>query len=576
MSLQDPEFDQLKRAYSESRFNDALKSVNKLLAQHPQSFALRWHHARVLEKLERFSEARAALAKVLKLRSDFVPALIMQVQLYFHEHESDTDDVFEDDPEQKEQTRFDLIEKRLYKILSIDPNAVDALHMLSGLLRGHEGDVHVAKAKQLLDRAISLAPERIDLLEDRANSFLAQAFAINSENDYNSDDADIVTTFSGMRYSRSMLEQALADFQTCYALGHQHRYGLRVGSILHDLERFNDALVAYDSVLSRIPKDDPYRPFILERRERSENNGAGEREHMAQMLEAAVSHKGGKDRGLDEDNIAQAILSAANAVRSGKSVSDALDARVSDDPDENMATSIAAQILNVANESPPGLVAVDAKDFPSYQQKFAAQCKHKLSPLGLRHVCDAEAQGMRLMLGQRVLLSFFADASGETGVTCFAMKPKQPSLTALLFLLFTGKWKTVATVRKSTKMVECVSQFNNGDHLSTLYESPSPFEYSAPIFIEKLPANTSAAELVALHLQRVAEHKQENPGVVILRALNLAAMEQRWIKGQAVKRDYRTKIGYITEPELQKLLGAHYDKFAHKVRAKLKVLAADL
>lgn len=576
MSLQDPEFDTFKRAFKAENFEAALQSIKKLLAQYPQSFALRWHHARVLEKLERFAEARAALTKVLKLRSDFVPALIMQVQLDFHEHEANADsDIFAEDPIQTQQERFEAIEERLYKILSIDPNAVDALHMLSGLLRGHELDAHLAKADQLLNRAISLAPERVDLLEDRANSLLAKAVVHGELNSPQNNTANILSTFSGMHYYRDILEQALADFETCYELSHQHRYGLRVGSILHDLGRFDEALATYDNVLAHVPEDDPYRTFIVERRARSENNGGGEREQMAKMLEASVANEG-KDRGLEEDNIAHAVLSAANAVRAGKSVNDALEARLSDDPDDIMATSIAVQIINVANEPKPELIAVDPKDFPPYQQKFIAQCKDALSNLGLHHVCDAEAQGMRLMLGQRILLSFFADEFGETGVACFSMRPKQINLIGFLYLLFTLKWKVLAATFKTNKMVECVSQFTNGDHLSTQYQSVSPFEYGPPIYIEKLSTHASPAELVALHLQRLEEYKAEYPIAKAMRAVDLEGIEERWVRGQAVKRNYRAQLGYVTDTELQKLLGTFYDKFAEKVRAKIKVLAADL
>jgi hypothetical protein len=53
-------------------------------------------------------------------------------------------------------------------------------------------------------------------------------------------------------------------------------------------------------------------------------------------------------------------------------------------------------------------------------------------------------------------------------------------------------------------------------------------------------------------------------------------MEERWVRGQAVKRSYRAQLGYVTDTELQKLLGIHYDTFAQKVREKIKVLATDL
>jgi tetratricopeptide (TPR) repeat protein len=566
MALQDPEFDTFKRAYQSEDFAGALVSLKKLLALYPQSFSLRWHQAKVLEKLERYAEARQVVEKVISARNDFVPALILQVQLDFHQSANEIDDNYDD------EAHFTLIEQRLYKILSIDPKSVDALHMLSGLLRGHEGDAHLAKANQLLDRALSLAPERIDLLEDRANSFLASATVQDTDKD---DPKNTVTTFSGVRYFRKPLEQALADFQQCYKLSQQHRYGLRAGAILHDLGRFDEALAAYDQVLAVVAEDDPYRPLIIERRARSENNGAGEREHMAQMLEAAIA-KGGKDRSLEEDKVAHAIMSAANAVRGGKSVSDALETRISDDPYDNVVTSIAVQILNVANEPHPKLVEADPKNYPNYQQAFIAQCKRDLEPLGLHHVCDAEAEGLKMMLGKSVLLSFFADETGETGVACFCLKPKSISLLSTLFLMLTFKWELLGRQWKTTKMVECVSQYDNGDHLTTQYASLSPFEYEPPIFVKKLPATAPAADLVELHLKRVAEHHQQYPGIKAMRVLDLAGMEERWIKGQAAKRAYRTKIGYITEHELQKLLGNNYVQLGEKVRAKLALLGADI
>lgn len=573
MSLQDPEFENFKKAYQEGNFNYALHSLKKLMTAYPQSFALRWHHAKVLEQLERFAEARVAVAKLLKEREDFVPALILQVQLDFYqgsEDDSDPEDL-DDDEALSEHARFNLIEQRLYKILSIDPKAVDALYMLSGLLRGHADNAHVAKANQLLNRAIKLAPERVDLLEDRANSLFGSAIV--QEGDTTSS-INIVSTFSGMRYKRDQMELALSDFHTCYQLTGEHRFGLRVASILHDLGRFDEALAAYDKVLAHVAEDDPYRELILERRARSENDGAGEREQMAQLLESAIANDG-KDRSLDEDNVAHALLSAAQAVRAGKPVSEALDARLSDDPMDTVVTSIAAQILNVAHEPAPNLIAVNPKYYPAYQQKFIAKCKRELLAKGLVHVADAEAEGLRLMLGTQVLLSFFTDEPGEISVCVFCMKPKKPNPLAMLFLLMTGKWKLLSSLFKVNSQVECISQFANDDYLSTQYFSVSPFTYGPPVYIEKLPTKASIGTLVARHQARLEQHRQATPGVDVMQEWDLSGMDKRWVKAQAVKREYRRKINYITEPELKQLLGPSYDKFADRVRSKLKILAAD-
>ena len=72
----------------------------------------------------------------------------------------------------------------------------------------------------------------------------------------------------------------------------------------------------------------------------SENGGAGEREHMAQML-----CKGWKTMAKTKaaDNIAaQAILGAADAIRRGASVQDALAANISDDPETMRAMNSAS------------------------------------------------------------------------------------------------------------------------------------------------------------------------------------------------------------------------------------------
>lgn len=271
---------------------------------------------------------------------------------------------------------------------------------------------------------------------------------------------------------------------------------------------------------------------------------------------------------MADDVAALALLGAAQAIRGGRSVEEALAARLSEDPDELLASSIAQQILNVAYEPPPQLEAVDAADFPAYQRKFVDRAAKEMGALGLRHVGDAEAKGMFMMLGQHVLLRFFTDESGETGVATFAMEPKWPGWIGYLSLLLTGKWKRAS-------MIECVTQFENGVHLSTQHESPSVFEYGGNIRIDVLPRRTSSRKLVAHHMKRVAGYKSRHPETSARKAFDLPGMDQRWREGQRVKRAYRESIGYITEAELENLLGAQYDRLGEKVRRQLSVLARD-
>ena len=573
---QHPDFLRFASAFKQDRFDEALALIDGLVAQFPQAAALRWHRALCLEQLERYDGIRPELDALLALKPDYAPAIIKRVQ--FADVELDgADDGFDDEDlddatreaREREASARALAhshwaEAELRRALALAPDDVEGLNLLSDVLRYREGadPAREQEAGRLLDRAIALAPTRIDLLEARANHRRSAA-----ARDDASDDDDTVQTFSGLRYARAGLEAALEDYARCHALGGHYRYAVRMGMVLHDLGRYDEALARYDEALAAMAPDDPMRDVVLDTRARSEHNGAGEREQLAKLLESALAEQTG-DRSAEDDMAAQALLGAADAIRAGKPVSEALEARLSDDPDTMVAINIAQQILNVAHEAPPELEAVDAKDYPGYQRAFADRVSKAVAPLGLLHVADAEARGLFRTLGQHVLLRFFRDDSGETGIAAFAVKPKWPGWIAFLLMLLTGKWRV-------TRMVECVTQFDDGAHLSTQHDNPSPFEFEGHIRIERLPARTPVAALVARHLERVAAYKAEHPGAQAMVATDLDGMERRWREGQRVKRAYRASVGYITEPELKRLLGAHHARFGDKVRTQLALLAAD-
>jgi tetratricopeptide (TPR) repeat protein len=572
-----PDFARFAAAFQQARYGEALAYIDALIGANPDAAALHWHRANCLEKLERWVDLGHALDRVLALKPDYVPAIVKRVQFSAIGSDDDYDDEADDRLSEAERERRDVEqaaqahalslrnEADLRRALAIEPGHVDALLLLSNLLRYRgDGVDHGHEADLLLARAIEQAPMRIDLLEARANHNRSAAL----RSDDGPDDTDTVRTFAGLRYRRSRLEAAIDDYDTCLGLSGEYRFAVRIGTLLHDLGRYNEALEHFDIALAKLGPEDPARAYIIETRARSENNGAGEREQMARMIESAVRGDG-KDRQLGEDVAAQALLSAAQAVRAGRPLADALEARIGDDdPDLLMATSIAQQILNIAHEPSPGLVAVDSGEFPSYQRKFAERAAREAQAIGLRHIGDAEAQGMFLMLGQRVLLRFFGDDSGEIGVASFAMKPKWPGLVGFLILLLTGKWKAHA-------MLECVTQFDDGTLLSTQHESPSPFEYGGTVAIERLPKRASLRELLARHAERVVEHKWRNPGSVAMVADDIDGVERRWIEGQRAKRDYRTSIGYVTDAELKRLLGAQHERFGAKVRSQLAMLAEE-
>lgn len=570
----DPGFLQFSTLYREARYDEALEALDHLFVRFPDAPELRWHRANCLEQLERYAEIKPELDLLLAQKPDYVPAIVKRVKYAHVDVDVDDDDDALSDAERERREREErarqhqvslAAEAELRRALALDPNHVDALALLANVLRYREdGAAHVAEADALLDRAIALAPTQAELFETRAN---ARKSAAMRDSDA-PDDADTVRTFNGMHYSRSTLEAALADYETCHALSGGFRYAVRAGMVLHDLGRFDEALTRYDLALAAMPADDPRRAHVLDTRARSENQGAGEREQMAQLLENALLGDG-KDRNIADDMAAQALLGAAAAIRAGKSVNEALETRLSDDPETMLANNIAQQILNVAFEPPPDLVPAEPANFPTFQRRFAEQSGAELAALGLRHIGDVEARGMFMMLGQHVLLRLFADASGEVGVAVFAMKPKWPGWLGYLFMLLTGKWKIV-------RMVECVTQFEDGTHFSTQFENPSPFEHGGQIHIATVPRTTAVGDLVAQHVQRVAAYKADHPHAVVMTVHDIAGVEQRWQAGQRVKLAYRRSLGYASDTELKRMLGGHYARLGDKVRQQLNLLAADM
>jgi tetratricopeptide (TPR) repeat protein len=570
-----PDFARFAAAFKAGQYTDALHLLDGLTAAHPESAALRWHRANCLEKLERFGEIRAELDAVLLRKPDYVPAIVKRVQ--YARVEDDNVDPYDESirDEQRERLLRERAERdarysseaeaELRRALALEPANAEAMHWLAGVLYAREGAPElVAEAETLLDRAIALAPDNVEMRWDRANRRRSAAIRLDDA----PDDEDTARAYSGQRFSRRRLEGALEDYLACYAMSGAPRHLVRAGMVLHDLGRYDEALAHYDRALAEMPTDDPHREAIIDIRSRSENGGAGERDQLARLLEATLAADG-KDRNVADDIAAQNLMALANAIRAGRPIDQAVDAQFSeDDPDMLLATSIAQQILSQAFEAPPQLASVDAANYPAYQRKFADRCARDASAAGLRLVGDAEAMGLFQTLGQHVLLRLFADDSGEVGVASFAMKPKWPGWIGFMVLLLSGKWKV-------TSMVECVTQFDDGGHLSTQHENPSPFEYGGAIRIETLPRRTPIKGLIQRHMARVAEYKAQHPGCTAMIVKDIAGMDRRWCEGQRVKRRYRASVGYVTEPELQKLLGAHYARFAGKVRRQLALLAAD-
>lgn len=571
-------FDSFKAAWQRADYTQALAHVDAVILERPQVAVLHWYRANCLLRLDRPVEALAAVNRVLALNPDHAPALVKQVEL-------DGIDAVADETVDKEPTRAQAAalerqwrERRqhqmtqLRRAITLDPTLADGYFALSQLSRAgfmesmlDGADVESAlrndEADALLDQAIALDPARVEFLGVRAQQHRMRALAVPD----GTPAAEYVEAAIGMRYLRAEIDAALADLAECARLDGGPRFPLHAARLLHEIGRYDQALVEYDRALALLPPDAPQREHVLNLRRRSENGGRGEREDFAQLLESVIPSG---DRNQQDDMVATAMLGAAQAVRRGQRLDVALAARMPESPDDLLAANIAEGILNVAYEAPPNLVAVDAATFPAYQRRYAARQRRALAAAGLHHIADAEATGMTPTLGQRVLLGFHADADGATCAITFVLRPKWPGVGGFLLLLLSGKWKT-------HPLTECISHFDDGGYLITQYDNISPFGYGTVVDIERLPRSTSVAALVERHRQRVAAYRQAHPQARAFVAGDLAAIDANWRRGQIIKRDYRRSIGYIGDDELRRMLGAQYERYASRVRQKIVELAPD-
>ncbi len=273
----------------------------------------------------------------------------------------------------------------------------------------------------------------------------------------------------------------------------------------------------------------------------------------------AIALQARLDLELGEPASAQPMRAAP---RPGERESGAFRARRSD-PDEAIIERIVDQISQALDEPPPQLTTADASGFPEYQRLFNARCQRELSQLGMHRIADAEAEGLRPSLGQRVLISCFADSDGEVGVISFSFEPTTQRRANPI-----SRW--LRSADQAFELTECSTQFDDGAHLTTICGNEPAYAYGPPLFIECLPIRTSLAELVTRHSGRVAEYRRQHPEVQFIAALDLAGFEQRWIASQQARKAYRQASGYLNEAELRALLGHDYARYARRVRERLR------
>lgn len=537
--------ERLERFALELRSGDverALEMIDVLVAEYPDQAPLHWHRARTLHVLGREDDALAAIKRVLELKPDYAPAWLMRAELA------------------AEDADGNFPESDLRRALELDPRLARAHLLLARYLGyGERRD----EAQSALARAIELDPQQAEAWSLRGE--WQQRAAVVGFGDAGGDDPEVVRTFSGQRLSRPALLAARADFETSLGLKNDPRVRLRLARLLHDLGEFDAALAAYDAVLAVTPIDDPRRAAIVDMRAASENGGRGEHEQAARLLEEALADTDERERAtLGHDLAASMIKSAAAGVRSGMTLEQALARFVSDHPDDMVAIDIAWKIYALGHEPEPDYRPSQLQDYPKFMREFAERTAATLGAQGFRVVGDYEPLHLAPQLGRPTLVRIYAAGDGITCGASYAVEPKWPGWIAFLLLKILRQWKR-------PRVFELETEFDDDGFLVTNNAgATNAFGYRGKVDVLALAADTAPAVVHSRHRERIERYRRDHPNATAERVdtpERILAMQARI---GAAKSAWRRSIGYIEENELRQLLGAHYDRFAARVRDKLR------
>jgi hypothetical protein len=303
-------------------------------------------------------------------------------------------------------------------------------------------------------------------------------------------------------------------------------------------------------------------------RQRSENNGAGERELMAGNLGEILTHLSDKERDSVAGEVTTSIVRSSEILmRQGKSLDQVLDEVVSDDPLDIAATDIAYKIYRLGHEPEPDYEESNLKDYPAYQRSFAESAWKEMKKAGFSKVGDYEPLHLRELLGKPTLVRIYSGDNATIFAASYRAAPKWPGLIVFLVMFLTGKWKKPSVVELETALSDGHFIITNNSG------SLNPFNYGGNIDIRKMSSDTKATDLIERHRKRVADYLNSHDHTHPLRASGLEEICALLKQLSVSKNEYRKSIGYASEDELQSMLGRQYAKLAPRVRARLNALA---
>jgi tetratricopeptide (TPR) repeat protein len=534
------------RRFAAGEHEAALAAIDALLAEHPNEGPMHWQRARTLEKLERFDEARAAVKRVLELRPNFAPAWVMRAELGEEEGEYDP-------------------EPDLRRAIASDPRNARARYLIGVVLYARDNSSEEARAQ--MDQAVELDPKLHEAFAARAGWSRIEAWTDQAPAD--ADEQEVVVTFTGLNFKRVHLEDALADYDRAIAIEPEPSYRFARAGLLHTLKRFDAAIAELDKLLLELPAEHSLRPLAEEARAKSENQGAGERDQVAKMLLTALEQSEQDKETVAYDQAAAMIRSAADGMRSGKSMPQAMEEFVPDSPEEMAAVSIAWQIRQMAQEAEPNYVPTDPKEYPSHQRAFAASSEKKLRKLGFTKLGDYDPVHLSLTLAKKQMLSIYVREDGHVTAAVYSIKPKWPGFLGWLLMLVKGQYRTA-------NVVELETAFSDGTVLSTNNAGGiNPYGQGPHFLQEKLARGMAPAILLERHEARVKMHAASHPRQSIRLLQSIEDVSAQQALQVVAKNAYRRSIGFVSDDELRAMMGEQYDQFAPKVREKLRLMAAE-
>ena len=380
-----------------------------------------------------------------------------------------------------------------------------------------------------------------------------------------SEQEEVIKDIIGTSYSKNSLELAYKDLSEAIDDNLQDwRLHVKRAKVLKQLKRYDEAIEDYDKALDGLDEEGEYlKNFLLEERNVCYNNGEGIKNSCTQLLQKNLIDVEEKEKITQEEYMANSLTKAMAMQCGNTSLVDLFD-EIGDDPDELTALTIAQQILESAKTPYADFQKTDARRYEKSMQRFCLKAEKSFVKHAFETIGDYEPKGLIQQLGRRLFFRLFISKDRLTHGFAYRVEPLWPGWVAWLLLRFSGQWK-VANV------IELESQLADGRFLITNNtEDINAFVAGEHVDMQKFSLKTPHTEIFKAHYKRLNEYKGiGNKGLPFSNLDEIFAMQESL---RVANNDYRKSSGYISDEELEKILGKEYDKFAPKVKKHLEKL----